>query len=399
MKAKCIQLTLVLCMGVIAGMNAQNVSTRTNEFQVDFSDPKKLANSVIPVINWISPTAESNFTGEQKYKIKFEIESSSPIKNIQIIIKESPESSSRGALSIQPETEAEKHKSVIEKSLTLMDGDNLIEIVAENADGVKTVSHRTIRVGTTGLSDAGKLDRTDYAIFFTTNDYDNWPDLINPVNDGRMIADELRKNYGYKVEVMEGGTQDEILKKLRQYAEKKYKPLDQVFIFFAGHGQFDQTFGEGFVVTKESKANDDAKTTYLSHNRLRSIVNNIPCEHIFLAMDVCFGGTFDQAIAHRGLDEEVYKEASQAEMVTRKLTYKTRRYLTSGGKEYVPDGRPGMNSPFARKFLEALRSRGGKDALLTLGEVNTYVEALKPQPRAGEFGDNAPGSDFIFVIK
>src|SRR5258708_18545878 len=175
---------LVILVGVAAGFNltAQNVSTRTNEFQVDFSDPKKLANSVIPVINWISPTAESNFTGEQKYKIKFEIESSSPIKNIQIIIKESPESSSRGALSIQPETEAEKHKSVIEKSLTLMGGDNLIEIVAENAEGVKTVSHRTIRVGTKGLSDTGKLDSTDYDISFTTTDYDTLPDLLYPVD-------------------------------------------------------------------------------------------------------------------------------------------------------------------------------------------------------------------------
>lgn len=380
-------------------INAQNVATRTNEFAVDFSDQKKLANSVIPIINWITPVAETNYAGEQKYKIKFEIESSTPLKNIQIIVKEAPESASRGMINIQPTTEEEKHKSVVEKNVTLMDGDNIIEIIAENSDGVKTVSHRSIRLGTTGLADASKLDRTDYAILFTTNDYDHWPALVNPVKDGREIAEELRKNYGYKVEVMEGGTQSEILKKLREYAEKKYKPLDQLLIFFAGHGQFDQTFGEGYVVTKESQANDDAKTTYLSHNRLRTIVNNIPCDHVFLAMDVCFGGTFDQTIAHRGLDEEVYKEASQAEMVTRKLTYKTRRYLTSGGKEYVPDGRPGMNSPFARKFLEALRSRGGKDGLLTLGEINTYVEALKPQPRTGEFGDNAPGSDFIFVIK
>ncbi len=399
MKTRTTQLALVLSLGVITGMNAQNVSSRTNEFEVDFSDPRRVVNSVIPVINWITPTAESNFAGEARYKIKFEIESSAPLKNVTITIKESAESASRGAMSIQPATEAEKHKSVIEKNLTLMDGNNLVEIVAENEDGVKTVSQRTIRVGTTSLTDASKLDRTDYAILFTTNDYDNWPDLVNPVNDGRMIADELKKNYGYKVEVVEGGTQSIILKKLREYAERKYKPLDQVFIFFAGHGQFDQTFGEGFVVTKESQLNDEAKTTYLSHNRLRSIINNIPCEHILLAMDVCFGGTFDQAIAHRGLDEEVYKEASQAEMVTRKLTYKTRRYLTSGGKEYVPDGRPGMNSPFARKFLEALRSRGGKDMILSVGEIGTYVETLKPQPRAGEFGDNAPGSDFIFVIK
>lgn len=392
---------MILFIGLLGCLNlgAQNVTTRTNTFEVDFTDPKKVAKTIIPVINWVTPVAETNFVGDAKYKIKFEIESKSPIKNITIIIKDSPESSSRGMQSIQPTTEAEKFKNVVERNLTLMDGQNVIEIIAENSDGTKTVSQRTITVGSSSLADASKLDRTDYAILFTTNDYDNWPDLVNPVNDGRMIADELKKNFKFKVEVMEGGSQSDILKKLREYAEKKYKPLDQVFIFFAGHGQFDQTFGEGFVVTKESLANDEAKTTYLSHNRLRSIINNIPCDHILLAMDVCFGGTFDQAIAHRGLEEETYKEASQAEMVTRKLTYKTRRYLTSGGKEYVPDGRAGMNSPFARKMLEALRSRGGKDLILTLGEINTYVEALKPQPRAGEFGDNAPGSDFIFVVR
>ena len=392
-------LLFVLTMLIALQTRAQNVSTRTNEFEVDFSDPAKLVTTTIPVINWITPVAESNYTGITKYRIKFEIESNAPIKNISIIIKESPESALRGMLNIEPATEAEKHKSVIEKNLTLMDGTNVIEIIAENTDGTKTISQRSITVGTNALADASKLDRTDYAIIFTTNDYDHWPDLTNPVNDGRMIADELKKNYGFKVEVMEGGSQSNILKKLREYAEKKYKPLDQLFIFFAGHGQFDQTFGEGFVVTKESLANDEAKTTYLSHNRLRSIINNIPSEHIFLAMDVCFGGTFDAAIAHRGFEDAIYKEASQAEMVTRKLSYKTRRYLTSGGKEYVPDGRPGMNSPFARKFLEALRSRGGKDMILTLGELDTYVEALKPQPRSGEFGDNAPGSDFIFVVK
>ena len=393
-----IGLTILLMLFAAKGLIAQNVSSRTNSFEVDFSDPNKLVSSIIPVINWITPVAESNYSSENKYKIKFEIESDKPIKSIQIIVKENEQSASRGMMSVQPE-EDQRHNAVIEKNVTLMDGNNVIEIVAENEDGTKTVSHRTIRIGTTALADAAKLDRTDYAILFATNDYDNWPDLINPVNDTRMIAKELKENFGYEVEVVEGGSQSQILTKLREYAEKKYKPMDQLFIFFAGHGQYDETFGEGFVVTKESLTNDVAKTTYLSHNRLRSIINSIPSEHIFLAMDVCFGGTFDQAIAHRGMEDDIYKEASQAEMVTRKLSYKTRKYLTSGGKEYVPDGRPGMNSPFARKLLEALRGRGGKDMILSLGELNTYVEVLKPQPRMGEFGDNAPGSDFVFIAR
>jgi hypothetical protein len=295
--------------------------------------------------------------------------------------------------------ETEKFRLVVEKTLTLLDGDNIVEVVAENSEGVRTVSARKVVIGSVSLADASNLNRTDYALMFATDKYDNWSDLVNPIFDSRTIADELKKTYGFKVELLENPSQIEIFKKLREYAEKKYQPLDQLFIFFAGHGSYDQTFGEGYVVTKESLLNDEAKVSFVSHNRLRSNINNIPCEHVFLAMDVCFGGTFDQALASSRGADEVYKEQSQAEFLTRKLTYKTRRFLTSGGKTYVSDGIPGMHSPFAKGFLEGLRSNGGRDRILTLPELITYVEKLKTPPRFGEFGDNAPGSDFLFVVK
>jgi hypothetical protein len=389
----------VLIFPAVASLTAQNISTRTNEFEVDFSDPKKLVYTTIPVINWISPVPETNYAQEMKFKIEIEIQSDKPLKNITIYIKENELTASRGMTTVKPEP-GQELKMVVAKTLTLMEGENLLEVVAENSDGQKTISQRKVHIGSTGLADAINLERTDYALVFATDQYDNWGDLVNPIFDSKTIANELKATYGYKVEMVENATQDLVLKKLREYAEKKYKPLDQVFIFFAGHGTYDQTFGEGFVVTRESQVNDLGKTTYLSHNRLRSIVNNIPCEHIFLAMDVCFGGTFDAALASsRGGDEEVYREQNKAEFITRKLTYKTRRYLTSGGKTYVSDGIPGKHSPFAKNFIEALRSRGGRDGVLTLPELFTYVERLKIQPRFGEFGDNAPGSDFIFVVK
>ncbi|GCC50933.1 peptidase C14 [Chryseotalea sanaruensis] len=391
--------SLALTILSVAVAMAQNVSTRTNEFEVDFSDPKRLVYTTIPVINWITPVQETNYAQENKFKIRVEIDSDKPIKNIIINVKESEQSASRGSSSIQP-TDEEKLHTVVERNITLMDGDNLLEIIAENIDGQKTISYRKVTVGSTSLADATKLDRTDYALIFATDEYDHWGDLVNPVFDSRTIAAELKNTYGFKVDVLENGTQADVLKKIREYAEKKYKPLDQLLIFFAGHGNYDQTFGEGFVVTRESLINDEAKTTYLSHNRLRSIINNIPCEHIFLAMDVCFGGTFDAALASsRGIGDEVYKEQNTAEFITRKLTYKTRRFLTSGGKTYVSDGIAGKHSPFAKNVIEALRSRGGRDGVLTLPEIYSYVEKLKIQPRFGEFGDNAPGSDFVFVAR
>lgn len=392
-------LSFVLTVLGITSLLAQNVSTRTNEFEVDFSDPKKLMYTTIPVINWVSPVPETNYAQEMKFKIEIEIESEKPLKNITIYIKENELTASRGMTTVKPEP-GQELKMVVEKTLTLLEGENLLEVVAENIDGQKTISHRKVHIGSTGLADAINLNRSDYALVFATDQYDHWSDLVNPVFDSKTIADELRKTYGFKVEIVENATQETVLRKLREYAEKKYQPLDQLFIFFAGHGTYDQTFGEGFVVTRESQVNDLGKTTYLSHNRLRSIVNNIPCEHIFLAMDVCFGGTFDAALASsRGGEEEVYREQSKAEFITRKLTYKTRRYLTSGGKTYVSDGIPGKHSPFAKNFIEALRSRGGRDGVLTLPELYTFVERLKIQPRFGEFGDNAPGSDFVFVSR
>lgn len=394
-----IVLTLLLITGVLSTMQAQNVTSRSSEFEVDFSDPSKLVTTTVPVINWAIPIPETSYVQDAKFKIKFQVESSSPLKNVTISIKQTLETASRGSLAVQPK-EGETLHAEIEKNLTLMDGDNVVEIIAENKEGVKTSSWRKIVVGATSLADASKLERTDYGLVFATDDYDNWSDLVNPVFDSRTIAEELKKIYKFKVEIVENATQAEILKKLREYGEKQYKPLDQLFIFFAGHGTYDQTFGEGFVVTRESMLNDEGKTTYLSHNRLRSIINNIPCEHIFLAMDVCFGGTFDAALASaRGQDDEVYREQSQAEFLTRKLTYKTRKYLTSGGKTYVSDGIKGQHSPFAKSFLAALDSQGGKDGILTIQEIFSYVEKLKNPPRLGEFGDNAPGSDFLFLVK
>jgi len=143
--------------------------------------------------------------------------------------------------------------------------------------------------------------------------------------------------------------------------------------------------------------NDKAKTTYISHNRLRGVVSNIPNEHIFLAMDVCFGGTFDPVIAAaRGAELE---ETTNSEFLVRKLNRRTRKYLTSGGKEYVSDGIHGKHSPFALKILQALSEGGGGDHILTLSELKGYVEKLKSEPRFGSFGDDKSDSDFVFVAR
>jgi len=241
---------------------------------------------------------------------------------------------------------------------------------------------------------------TTYALLFASNVYDYYSDLVNPVLDAQTIGTELSENYGVVSEVVINPTLSETASVIRDFASRSYKPEDNLMIFFAGHGVYDEVFREGYVISRDSRMDDVGKTSYLSHSNLRTMINNIDCPHIFLVMDVCFGGTFDPHLAatHRGAAVQ-YADISTKEFVERKLKYKTRLYLTSGGKEYVPDGRPGFHSPFARRFIESLRYYGGDDGVLTTSEILQFVEKVNPQPRFGEFGDNEPGSDFILVVR
>ncbi len=243
----------------------------------------------------------------------------------------------------------------------------------------------------------------DYALLIAGDQYSNpaWPRLSNPVFDANTIAQDLKENYGFETQVVANPTLQKIYDTLREYNKTTFSDDDQLFIFIAGHGYYDEVAGEGYVIASDSAApGDDLPRTAYPFSLLRDAVDHIHAKHIFLVMDVCFGGTFDQRIteaASRGGEGE-YQEVSKVEFVKRKMKYETRRYLTSGGKEYVGDGRPGQHSPFARDLLEALRGRGDKNGVLDLSRLYQYVEKAIPEPRAGEFGHNAPGSDFLFIV-
>jgi len=369
----------------------QGFVEKTNEIQLDFKKGVKNTSN-LPTINWVTPGFEYTNSKESQISIDVLVSSAIPLKTVQLTIGDN----TSGLVIAQKNIVLVDNKSVIVKQqIKLPNGSNYIRVSAENTDGATASGTRTVVVGMDAV--ALSIDRKDYALLFATDKYDHWDDLVNPIEDARALARELKEKYNFEVEIIENPESDQVFEKIREYNQRKYKPQDQLMVFFAGHGSFDETFGEGYVVAKNSLENDKAKTSYISHNRLRGIINNIPCEHILLAMDVCFGGTLDPEIARtRGVDSY---ESTVTEMVVRKLSQKTRKYLTSGGKEYVSDGIPGKHSPFASKFIESLRSSGGTDRVLTLQELITNMEVLKQVPRSGSFGEDQKQSDFVFIAK
>jgi hypothetical protein len=245
-----------------------------------------------------------------------------------------------------------------------------------------------------------------YALLFGTSEYQDthWTRLPNPVLDVVTIAKELKSNYGFIVETLKNPTKKQILLKLREYVQKSFKPTDQLLIMFAGHGTFDDIAGTGHLVANDTQSPriDTTYESYVSYPILLPLIDKIPNEHILLVADACFAGTLDPKIAEvkTRAGSDIYNNLSPDKFIQRKMKYKTRRYITSGGKTYVSDGRPGMHSPFVRQILEGLRGFGGSDGILTIDELlATYLDKVKEEPRWNEFGHNTPGSSFLFITR
>lgn len=392
------RLNIVFVLLLLVSLSfGQNLSTSTNEMHLNLQGGAIPNSSQLPVISWISPHLEYTSSAENKVVIEAEIKSPQQVKEIRVSLGDRKSGTIYAAKSFDIKNDDGIYH--FRKTVNLDNGSNFVEVMAENIQGAMVSSHRDILVGSGSLSETVLIDRKDYAVMFVTDKYDNWDDLVNPIEDGQAIAKELREKYGFEVEIVENATTEQVWEKLRAYNDKKFKPQDQLLVFFAGHGHFDETFGEGYVVTKNSLRKDPSRNSYISHNRLRGVVNNIPSEHVFLMMDVCYGGTLDPVIARgRGADGGG-DGASTSEFIARKLNLRTRKYLTSGGKEYVSDGIPGKHSPFAARFLESLAGYGGEDGILTTFELIANLEKLKISPRFGSFGDESKLSDFIFITK
>lgn len=372
---------------------AQTLTGRSNPVKLEISSRPK---SSPPVLIWLSPEQTTSAVNTPEVTLKVGINSVYNLKEVNVLINGQPQAD-RGFAVNSPD--ASKFARFIEKKVTLTAGPNEIKVIATNEKGESTTESRQINMSPPVVI-ASAEKRTDYALIIATNDYNDWSDLTNPVNDAKAIATELEENYGFKVERLFNPTKSEIITKVREYARKNYGTDDQLFIFIAGHGQFDEIGKDGYIVAKDSRMNDETFDTYVPFSVLRTTIDNNPAKHIFLTMDVCFGGTFDQAIAKRGDDrDQMYTDIPQNEYISKKLKFKTRMYMTSGGKQYVPDGRPGKHSPFASKFLEALRGYGGAYRVLTASKIWMVVETAKPEPRFGAFGDNEPGSEFVFQAR
>lgn len=244
----------------------------------------------------------------------------------------------------------------------------------------------------------------DYAIFFAVNEYNDnrLRDLQNPIKNARAMEQELEDIYGFEAEVIENPTLDRIESELKRLKDKfarnpngEYQSDGQLFIFFSGHGVEENN--TGFFLPKDADPNKLYRTG-LEYSYWRSFINNIDCKHILVGIDACFSVNFDPGWRNRPSRNFGKRpgELSEGEkLLNNHLKYKSRLFFTADAQaDETPD-----RSSFSNKLLEGLKSKGGTDGILTSSELFTYLEKASPKPHRGEFGEDEPGSSFLFMVE
>lgn len=257
-------------------------------------------------------------------------------------------------------------------------------------------------------SQAFQLPGKNAALLIGTDAYAaaaEWPRLSSPVFDATTIAKALAGDFSFDTTVVRNATKSEVINAIVNHGKRAAADDDWSLIFIAAHGYFDDDRSQGYLVFRDSKprAEDVGRNTYLSLTELRAIVEGFKAGHVMLVIDACYAGTIDPDIRF-GTDRAERAGPGAREMVSslmRRSQYRSRIYLTSGGKEYVPDGRPGAHSPFAAALIGALRKASIDGRALTFNQIVGHMaaSAVEPLPRHNVFRGHEPGGDFILLPK
>jgi hypothetical protein len=241
------------------------------------------------------------------------------------------------------------------------------------------------------------------ALIVGTTNYQNpsWPRLPNATSDARALADELERRYGFEVTFLDGPDVSIFKTELRRLSEVA-TPADDLLVFVAGHGHFDEVDNAGYLVLGGADATCE-RGCYAFDNLKRALFGS-RARHALVMLDVCYGGTFDLRVAMGGGAPD--RSRSDPESLRRLLKdyaqYPSRQVFASVGRATTTDGPAGSHSPFMSTLLMTL-SRPGNNGVVSLDRIFLAVQDARPgtplqRPTSFEAATaHHPNGTFLFI--
>ncbi|GAB5552177.1 MAG: hypothetical protein Sapg2KO_17680 [Saprospiraceae bacterium] len=235
----------------------------------------------------------------------------------------------------------------------------------------------------------------NYLLTIGIDQYQHVRQLNNAQRDASTIQQLLLEKYQFETEDCiplsnEEATKRNIYDTLGELAHK-VKANDSLLIYFAGHGQYNNTWNQGFWIPVDGEENNWESNIPFSF--LKTQIEAIKSFHTLVMADACYAG------AMFGVRDIKPEEA----ILERLDRIPSRHLLTSGRNEVVPDGAVGTHSPFAANLISFLKNN--PDQLMSIGDLgrdliravavgNNPIPRSEPLPIQGHMG-----GEFIFRKK
>ncbi len=230
-----------------------------------------------------------------------------------------------------------------------------------------------------------------YALIFGANDYidESVPDLDGPISDAAKLVIALTSRYTFNqqdVIFIKNPTREQIINELDRLTRTVTKN-DNLLIFYAGHGYWDQQTDFGYWLPVDSKSN--TTSNWLANSQIRDYVAALKTKHTLLITDACFGGSIFRT-------RKTFEETTAAK--NKLYDNPSRQGMTSGALTVVPD-----KSLFL-EFLVKRLNENTKDYLTAEELFSSFkTDVMNGSPVTPMFGDikdsGDEGGDFLFVKK
>jgi hypothetical protein len=233
-----------------------------------------------------------------------------------------------------------------------------------------------------------------YALIIGVNDYafDTYDliDLDQPLQDAKGLNQMLVTNYTFdedNVIYLENPTRSAIISALEALTSV-ITPKDNLLVFYAGHGIFDNTLQIGYWLPADATLGN--KSNWLSNSTIRDYISGIPTKHTLLISDACFSGSIFKT---RSIENTA---SLQSEGFAKVYRLPSRKAMTSGTLQTVPD-----ESRFMQYIIQRLSENNKR--YLTARSLFTQIETavINNTNNVPQYGtiQNAgdEGGDFIFI--
>lgn len=394
MKTLLISLCLLLPFGVQA-QRPQKIQGDSQVGTINLQAPNKVVDKnqgpSLPEIIW--EEIPSPLTKVPSLKVRIRVRSNSPLYTITLF---------NGQIALNQPIQGDTYEVTVNQFVKLKEGPNSLHVQAVNSTGAsESQKYQVIYRPADPIT-----NRKDYVLLFAGDQYKHkgYDKLNSPSVDAKAIGEKLQRKYGFETpDIVYNPTTDEIINKLAEYATtKSFGPYDQLIIFYAGHGEVDQRFGESGSFVGQNSTNINS---CLSHSEFLDKVDAIPCEHILIVANSCYSGLMKKFDRGEMSGEEtpkrgsrLYRDKTDDAYLKSVLADKTRLFIASGSDK-VFDAQKGKSSPFGYKMLDGLeKGNTNRDSFLELIELKSILNRLNvSSPQYGVFGSGKPGGTIVLV--